>query len=44
MTGEMTPFTELSPEGLASAVWNSLATEYKTSGTMGAKLNLASSG
>lgn len=44
MTGEMTPFTELSPEWLASAVWNSLATEYNTTGTMGAKLNLASSG
>lgn len=44
MTGTMSPFTELSPEWLASAVWNSLATEYNTNGTMGAKLNLASSG
>ena len=40
----MSPFTELSPEGLASAVWNSLSTEFNTSGTMGAKLNTASSG
>ena len=40
----MSPFTELSPQGLAQAVWNSLATEYNTSGTMGKKLNTASSG
>lgn len=44
MTGEMSPFTPLSPEWLAKAVWDSLATEYNTSGTMGAKLNTASSG
>lgn len=44
MTGEMTPFTELSPQGLAQAVWDSLASEYNTLGTMGAKLNTASSG
>jgi hypothetical protein len=33
----------LSPEGLAAAVWRSLATSYNTDGTMGAKLNAASS-
>lgn len=33
----------LSPEGLAAAVWRSLATTYNDSGTMGAKLNAASS-
>jgi len=40
----ITPFTELSPENLAANVWNAIATEYNTAGTMGNKLNLASSG
>lgn len=44
MAGEWTPFTALSPEGLASAVWNALGSQYTTPGTMGAKLNTASSG
>lgn len=44
MAGEWTPFTELSPEGLANAVWNSLATQYNEAGTMGNKLNTAGSG
>lgn len=44
MEGEWTPFTELSPEGLANAVWNSLAAQYNDVGTMGNKLNTASSG
>lgn len=44
MTGEMSPFTPLSPEWLAKAVWDSLATEHNTLGTMWAKLNTASSG
>ena len=43
MTGEMTPFTELSPENLAKAVWSALASENNDIGTMGAKLNTASS-
>lgn len=30
--------TDLSPEGLASAVWNSLTADYPTAGTMGKKL------
>ena len=44
MEGEWTPFTELSPEGLANAVWSSLAAQYNDAGTMGNKLNTASSG
>jgi hypothetical protein len=44
MAGEWTPFTELSPQGLASAVWNSLLTEYQTTGSAGKALSTASSG
>ena len=44
LEGEWTPFTELSPEGLAAAVWNSLAANFNELGTMGNKLNTASSG
>ncbi len=44
MAGEWTPFTELSPEGLANAVWSALAAQYNEAGTMGNKLNTASSG
>jgi hypothetical protein len=44
MTGSMNPFTELSPEGLANAVWSALASENNVANTMGAKLNTASSG
>lgn len=43
MQGEWTPFTELSPEGLASAVWGSMASAYNDAGTMGEKLNGAGS-
>lgn len=42
MEGEWSPFTELSPEGLANAVWSSLAAQYNDAGTMGNKLNSAS--
>lgn len=44
MTGSMNPFTDLSPEWLAKAVWSALATENNVANTMGAKLNTASSG
>jgi hypothetical protein len=44
MAGEWTPFTELSPENLAREVWNAVAATYNAAGTMGAKLNTASSG
>ena len=44
MTGLATSAETLSPQSLAAAVWNAVATEYNNSGTMGNKLNLASSG
>lgn len=44
MAGEWTPYTELSPENLARTVWEAVAAQYTEPGTMGAKLNTASSG
>lgn len=44
LSGEFTPFTELSPENLARSVWEALAADYNDAGTMGSKLNTASSG
>jgi hypothetical protein len=44
LEGAVTPFTELSPQNLAAAVWRAIATDFNDSGTMGNKLNLASSG
>jgi len=44
LAGEFTPFTELSPESLAAAVWNSPAADYVDAGTMGEKLNTAGAG
>lgn len=44
MTGTMSPFTELSPQWLAQAVWQALATENNIAWTMWGKLNTASSG
>ncbi len=44
MDGAWSPFTALSPEGLASAVWGALAASNNVAGTMGSKLNTASSG
>lgn len=41
MEGEWTPFTELSPEGLANAVWGALASANNDAGTMGELLNSA---
>lgn len=43
MEADITPFTELSPESLAASVWNSIATDFDSSGTMGEKLNGAGS-
>jgi len=43
MAGEFTPYTELSPQSLSAAVWNSAAAGYDTPGTMGEKLNDAGS-
>ena len=41
LAGDITPYTELSPENLAAAVWNALSSAYETAGTMGEKLNAA---
>lgn len=38
LASDITPFTELSPESLAAAVWNALAASYNDAGTMGAAL------
>ena len=44
MSGTALPYTELSPQSLANAVWQSPASENNATGTMGNKLNTASSG
>lgn len=44
MLGSALPYAELSPQSLANAVWQSPATENNTPGTMGSKVNTASSG
>lgn len=44
LEADITPFTTLSPENLAAAVWNAIAADYNTAGTMGNKLNSAASG
>lgn len=41
LSGNITPFTELSPQNLAAAVWGSLAVQYDSAGTMGELLNSA---
>jgi hypothetical protein len=43
MEGAVTPFTELSPQNLAAAVWSAIATENNEPGTMGELLNSAGS-
>ena len=43
MTADIQPFTELSPEALASAVWAAVASDNNDTGTMGEKLNDAGS-
>ena len=44
LTGNITPYTELSPQSLASAVWGAVATQFNEAGTLGNKLNSAASG
>jgi len=44
LAGAVTPFTELSPQSLAAAVWNAIAAEYTDSGTMGELMNTGASG
>ena len=43
LSGDITPFTELSPQSLAAAVWSAWASAYNDAGTMGEKLNDAGS-
>lgn len=43
LSGDITPFTELSPQSLADAVWSALANAYSSAGTMGELLNSAGS-
>jgi hypothetical protein len=43
LSGDITPFTELSPQSLSAAVWSALAAEYDSAGTMGELLNSAGS-
>ncbi len=44
LKGSVSPFTELSPENLAAAVWNSLLVQYQETGSAGKALASASSG
>lgn len=44
LSGNITPFTELSPQSLSSAVWSAAALQYNEPGSMGNKLNSAASG
>ena len=38
LSAEISPFTVLSPESLAAAVWNALAADFQDAGTMGEKV------
>ena len=44
LEGDIVPYTELSPQSLAAAVWNAVAADSNEVGTMGEKLNDAGSG
>ena len=44
MEAEITPFTELSPQNLAAAVWNSLVATFQEAGSMGEAMATAGSG
>lgn len=44
MSAEISTFTELSPQTLAGAVWNAIASQYVTTGTMGKLLNASGGG
>lgn len=43
MSALIRSYGDLTPEGIASAVWNSIAAQFNTAGTMGAKVNSAAS-
>ena len=44
MEGAVTPFTPLSPQSLAAAVWNAIAADYTETGSMGELMNTGASG
>lgn len=44
LAGDITPYTELSPQSLAAAVWNAVATEFNLAGSMGALMNGGAAG
>lgn len=44
LNGAITPFTELSPQTLAAAVWNAVASDSNLTGTMGRLLNSSGGG
>jgi hypothetical protein len=44
LSADITGESALSPQNLAAAVWNAIAAQYNTAGTMGNKLNSAASG
>lgn len=44
ISGAVTPYTELSPQNLAAAVWNAIAAEYTENGSMGELMNSGASG
>lgn len=44
MVGSALPYTELSPQSMAQAVWSAIAADNNQDGTMGSKVNTASSG
>jgi hypothetical protein len=41
LSGDITPYTELSPQNLAAAVWNAVSATFDDTGSMGEKLNAA---
>ena len=43
LAADITPFTDLSPENLATAVWSAVASDNNDTGTMGEKVNDAGS-
>lgn len=44
LEGDITPYTELSPENLAAAVWNAVAASFNEPGSMGALMNGGAAG
>lgn len=44
LAGDITPYTELSPQSLAAAVWNALQSAYQEPGSMGEAMSTAGAG